>query len=137
MFNHKGLSLIELLVVIVVIGILTSLAIPSYLRVQAKVKGCEAKGMLKAALVLEKAHFNQHGRYSASLDEIGFVQIPLVTDNPPGKARYRITIPVANEARVIVTATAVVDFDGDGRYSVWTIDEAGNIRQTFIVNENI
>lgn len=132
MFNHRGLSLIELLIVVIVIGILVGLAVPSYLRVQAKAKGCEAKGMLKAALILEKAHFNQHGRYSASLDEIGFVQIPLVTDNPPGKARYRIAIPVANKERVRVTATAVVDFDGDGRYSVWTIDESGSLRETFV-----
>jgi type IV pilus assembly protein PilE len=132
MFNKRGLSLIELLTVLVVVGILAALAIPCYLKAQARAKGCEAKGMLKAALVLEKAHFIQHGRYSASLDEIGFVQVPLVSDSPPGRGRYRVAIPVATAEALRVTATAVLDFDGDGRYSVWTIDESGNIREYFI-----
>jgi prepilin-type N-terminal cleavage/methylation domain-containing protein len=73
--QKKGLTLIELLIVIVIIGILTALALPAFLKVQSKVKASEAKGMLKAALVLEKAYYNQHGRYCASLDEIGFVQV--------------------------------------------------------------
>jgi type IV pilus assembly protein PilE len=127
----RGYTLIELVAVVVILGIRASLAIPSYLRVQARAKGCEAKGMLKAALILEKAYLNQHGRYSSSLDEIGFVQVPLVTDDPPGKARYRITIPVATREMLRVTATAVVDFDGHGRFSVWPIDESGNILETF------
>ncbi len=128
--QKKGLTLIELLIVIVIIGILTALALPAFLKVQSKVKASEAKGMLKAALVLEKAYYNQHGRYCASLDEIGFVQVPLLTDDPPGNGRYRMAIPVATGENLRVTATSVVDFDGDGQYSVWIIDESGIIQES-------
>jgi type IV pilus assembly protein PilE len=127
--HDNALTLIELLVVIVIIGILTALALPHFLRVQARVKASEARGMLKAALVLEKAYYNEHGRYTASLEDIGFVQVPLVTDQPPGLARYRLDVPIATEKELRVTATSVVDFDGDGQYGVWIIDQAGSIEE--------
>lgn len=128
--KQSGLTLIELIVVVVVMGLLSALAVPKFLSVQAKTKASEAKGMLKAALVLEKAYFNQNGRYSSSLDEIGFVQVPLVTDDPPGNARYRIDIPVfTREGHLLVRATSVVDFDGDGQYNVWKINESGRIQE--------
>ena len=126
-FNNRALTLIELLIVLVVIGILSALALPRFLRLQARTKASEARGMLKAALVLEKAYHGQHGRFCASLDSIGFVQVPLVSDRPPGTARYRIAIPVATESELRVTATSVVDYDGDGQYNVWIIDQAGNL----------
>ena len=129
MLNNKGLTIIELLIVVVVLGILAALALPRFLKMQARAKASEAKGMLKAALVLEKAYYNQHGLYSASLEEIGFVQVPLVTDDPSGNGRYRIAIPVASDKQLRVTATCVVDFDGDGQYSVWIIDQMGLIEE--------
>jgi type IV pilus assembly protein PilE len=127
--NKRSLTLIELLIVLVVLGILAALALPRFLRLQAKVKASEAKGMLKAALVLEKTYHSQHGYYCASLDSIGFVPVSLVTDRPPGVARYRIAVPVATEIQLRITATAVVDFDGDGQYSVWVIDQNGQLEE--------
>jgi len=127
--NKKGLTIIELLIVVVVLGILAALALPRFLKVQVRAKASEAKGMLKAALVLQKAYYNQHGQYSADLAEIGFVQVPLVSDDPPGRGRYRIAIPVASDEELRVTATCVVDFDGDGQYSVWIIDQTGLIEE--------
>jgi type IV pilus assembly protein PilE len=129
MNKKRGLTIIELLIVVVVLGILAALALPRFLEVQARAKASEAKGMLRAALVLEKGYYNQHGHYSASLEDIGFIQVPLVTDDPPGKARYRIAIPVATDQDLRVTATSVVDFDADGQYSVWIINQAGLIEE--------
>ena len=85
--------------------------------------------MLKAALVLEKAYYGQHGCFCASLDSIGFLQVDLVTDRPPGMARYRVAIPVATESELRVTATSVVDYDGDGQYNVWIIDQDGDLEE--------
>jgi type IV pilus assembly protein PilE len=128
-FDKRGFSLIELLIVVVVIGILAATAIPKFQKIQARAKGSEAKGMLKAALVLEKAHFNHYGRFSDSLEQIGFVQEALVTDDPPGRARYRVAIAVATDQALLVTATSVVDFDRDGQYNIWSIDEAATIQE--------
>jgi len=125
----KALTLIELLIVLVVMGILTALALPRFLQIQSRVKASEARGMLKAALVLEKAYCAQHGRYCASLDSVGLVQLPMVTDRPAGRARFRLAVPVASETELRVTATSVVDFDGDGRYNVWIIDQTGKLEE--------
>ncbi len=127
--KERGLTLIEIIVVVGLVGILAALAIPRFMKLQNLAKASEAKGMLKAALVLEKAYFNRYGRYSDSLDDIGFVQQTLVTDSPPGKARYRIAIPVASEEIVRVTATSVVDYDADGQYGIWVIDESGIFKE--------
>lgn len=128
-FTKKGFSLIELLIVVVVIGILAAIAIPKFQKVQSRAKGSEAKGMLKAALVLEKAYLNLYGRYSDSLEQIGFVQEALVSDDPPGRARYRVAIAVATDQALLVTATSVVDFDKDGQYNIWSIDESSTIQE--------
>jgi type IV pilus assembly protein PilE len=123
----QAVTLIEILVVMVIVGILATLALPRFLRVQVRVKASEARGMLKAALVLEKAYYSEHGCYTASLEDVGFIQTSLVTDQPPGPARYRLDVPIATEMDLRVTATSVVDFDGDGQYSVWIIDQSGSI----------
>ena len=126
-FNKRGFTLIELIIVVAVMGILAATAIPKYQKILTRVKGSEAKGMLKAALVMEKAYFNHYGRFSDSLDEIGFVQEALVTDDPPGRARYRVAIAAANDEVLLVTATPVVDFDRDGQVNIWAIDESATL----------
>ena len=128
-FNKRGFSLIELLIVVVVIGILAAIAIPKFQKIQTRAKGSEAKGMLKAALVLEKAYRSHYGRFSDSLEQLGFVQEALVSDDPPGRARYRVAIAVATDQVLLVTATSVVDFDKDGQYNIWAIDESATIQE--------
>ena len=62
------------------------------------------------------------------VEELGFEQQPLVTDG--GHANDRIEIIEASEKGFRATATAVVDFDGDGEYNVWEIDQDKNLRET-------
>ena len=69
----------------------------------------------------------EHDVYSASLADIGFEQDSLVTQG--GRARYEISIVSADAKSFLAEATAVVDFNGDGRYNVWTVDQTGDIVQ--------
>jgi type II general secretion pathway (GSP) G protein len=62
------------------------------------------------------------------LEELGFEQSRLVTDG--GQANYLVEIVEASEHGFRATATAVVDFDGDGVYNVWEIDQDKNLRET-------
>ena len=43
MFNKKGFTLLELIIVIIVIGILASIAMPRYMRVAERARVTEAK----------------------------------------------------------------------------------------------
>ena len=120
-------SLPELLVVLVIIGILVLIALPNLMPLISRAKSTEAQ-QLVFLHTLEKNNFYTYSKYSASLEELGFEQQPLVTDG--GHANYRIEIVEASEGGFRATATAVVDFDGDGEYNVWEIDQDKNLKET-------
>ena len=123
----KAFSLPELLVVLVIIGILVLIALPNLMPLISKAKSTEAQQQLVFLHTLEKTHFYMHSRYSASLEELGFEQQKLVTDG--GSANYRIEVTEASEKGLKAKATAVVDFDGDGTYNVWEIDQDKNLKE--------
>lgn len=120
-------SLPELLVVLVIIGILVLIALPNLMPLISRAKSTEAQQQLTFLHTLEKNHFYTYSRYSSSLSEIGFEQSRLVTDG--GNANYRIEIVEADEKGFRATATAVTDFDSDGEYNVWEIDQEKQLKE--------
>ncbi len=122
-----GFSMTELMVVLVIIGVLTLLALPRLMPLVTKAKTTEAKLMLKQVYTLEKSYKYEHDVYSASLIDIGFEQELLITDG--GQARYRIEILSADEKSFAAQATAVVDFNNNGTLNVWVADQTGAIAE--------
>jgi len=59
----KGFTLIELMIVVAIIGILASIAIPSFLKFQCKSKQSEAKTALKATYTTQLAYNGEFGTY--------------------------------------------------------------------------
>lgn len=125
----KAYTLTEILVVLVIIGILVLLALPNLMPLITKAKTTEAKLQLEHLAKLEQSYFYEHSKYSTDLAEIGFVQEQLSTDGKDGKANYRIEIVSANNNTFIAKATAVADFDGDGVFNVWQIDQDKNLKE--------
>ncbi|MDR2292327.1 MAG: prepilin-type N-terminal cleavage/methylation domain-containing protein [Prevotellaceae bacterium] len=117
----KAYSLSELLIVLVIIGILILVALPNLMPLISRAKSTEAQQQLAFLHTLEKNHFYTYSRYSLSLEEVGFEQQPLVSNG--GNANYLIEIVEASEQGFKATATAIVDFDGDGIFNVWEIDQ--------------
>lgn len=70
--NEKGFTLVELLIVIGIIGILSVIAIPNFMRFQAKAKQTEAKTNLSALYTAEKAYYAEYGGFYTGLVTIGF-----------------------------------------------------------------
>ena len=125
----KAYTLTEILVVLVIIGILVLLALPNLLPMITKAKATEAKTQLGYLQTLEKNYFYEHSKYSKDLTEIGFVQEKLTTEGKDGRANYRIEITNATNTTFTATATAVVDFNGNGTFNVWEIDQDKNLRE--------
>ena len=129
--RHKMLdafSLPELLVVLVIIGILVLIALPNLMPLISRAKAAEAQQQLTFLHTLQRSNFYTYSRYSSSLEELGFEQQKLVSDG--GHANYLIEIVEASEHGFRATATAVVDFDGDGIYNVWEIDQNKELKET-------
>lgn len=120
-----GFTLTELLVVLVIIGILVLLALPRLMPLISKAKGTEAQLQLAHLQTLEKNFFYMKSKYSANLEDIGFEQEKLVTEG--GTANYKIEIMEASTTGFKARATAVVDFNGDGKFNVWEIDQDKNL----------
>jgi type IV pilus assembly protein PilA len=77
--SKKGFTLIELMIVVAIIGILAAIAIPNFLRFQAKSRQSEAKTNLGGIFTAQTAYFSEHGMYG------NFVQIAW---SPVGATRY-------------------------------------------------
>ncbi len=125
--DNEGFSLTELLVVLVIIGILVLIALPRLMPVITKAKTVEAKLNLKQVYMLEQSFKYEHDTYSLSLSEIGFEQDKLIKDG--GQARYIIKIVSADQKSFTATATATIDFNNNGVFNVWQVDETGNIKE--------
>ena len=79
--NNKGFSLIELMVVVGIIGILASVAVPNLLKFQAKAKQSNAKTELSAIYGTQKAFAVEYATYTASLKALGFAPDGVPTKN--------------------------------------------------------
>jgi type IV pilus assembly protein PilE len=124
----QSFTLTELLVVLIIIGILVLLALPSLLPLISKTKSTEAKLQLQPIYTLERSYFFETSRYSNDFSDISYEQQKLTTDG--GQANYRIDITESSSNTFKAKATAVVDFDGDGVFNIWEIDQNKNLKET-------
>ena len=123
--DEEGFSMTELMVVLVIIGILTLIALPRFMGMTTKAKTTEAKMQLRTLHALMQSYYFEYDQYTTDLALIGFEQSPTV-DNE-GSARYLISVESAEGAQFIAIATAVVDFDKDGQFNVWEVNQDGLI----------
>lgn len=114
-------SLQEILIVLCIIGILIYLVLPNQTSVVTSAKAIEAQNMLSMVHSLQKNHFYRHSKYSSNFEDIGFE--PVLTIDKGGQAVYKIEIIEASLNSYKATATSLQDFDGDGVFNTWEIDQ--------------
>jgi len=121
-------NLQEILIVLAIIGILLLLALPNLMPLISKAKSVEAQTQLKYLYNSQTTHRYMYSKYSADLSELDFEAPKTVKDG--GAANYSYDIIQAGNNTFKARATAVTDFDGDGVFNIWEIDENGNPKQT-------
>jgi type IV pilus assembly protein PilE len=104
MNKQRGVTLIELLIVIVVLGILVAVAYPSYTKQVQRTKRAEcAGGLVQLANAMER-YFSQNNSYllATPLNTLGVATCPI----DGGRATYTLTIPVLTATTYELRATA-------------------------------
>jgi len=84
MKNNKGFSLVELMVVVAIIAILASFAVPQYESFQAKARQKEALTLMNAFYAAAKAVEGEYGWFPGNFEATGF--------NPAGQLHYRVLV---------------------------------------------
>ena len=70
--RRSGFTLIELLIVVVIIGILASIAIPKFQTTKGKARTASLKSDLRNLATAEEAYFYSAGLYTTSLASLNF-----------------------------------------------------------------
>ena len=125
--SDPGFTLVELMVVVALIGVLSAIAIPSYLRFQLHAKVSEATTNLAAIAITEQSFFTEKGYYasvadpvpavipgnfraawggSADFDELGWI--------PEGAVYFQYLVSADAQGGGRFTAEAAADIDADG-----------------------
>jgi len=70
--DSRGFTLVELLIVVAIIGVLSTIGVPTFRRMVTKAKKSEAKVGLGGLFTVESAFFTEYNVYGNRLDKVGF-----------------------------------------------------------------
>lgn len=70
--SPKGFTLVELLIVVAIIGVLSSIGVPTFRRMVTKSKQSEAKVALGGLFTAESAFFTEYNTYGSRVRRVGF-----------------------------------------------------------------
>jgi len=139
----KGFTLVELLIVVVIIGILATIAMPQYTKLAEKSKIAEARGILDQIRKAEEMIKAEQGSYSIANDDLDdyIANWPIATDSPLHYFTYGVALATdADDADIsntfVATATRKTSDSTGGKDSGWdtaytiTVDHTGTFTET-------
>jgi len=131
--KKTGFTLIELMIVVAIIGILAAIAIPNFLRFQAKAKQSEARVILAGIYTAETAYFAEQNTYSADLiSSVGFEPASTPKYYNPANGTNGFILAAG---LVTFTAQASGNIDSDPQRDVWTVNS--NSREPVVAENDV
>jgi len=121
----QGVTLVELMVVMVILAVLMSVAVPSYRQYTLRANRAEGQSMLLQAAANQERFYLQGYTYATN------AQLTLVPPNGLGMQNvsesgyYQIAVAAADAASFVVVANAQAGQTSDADCRVMAIDERG------------
>jgi type IV pilus assembly protein PilE len=117
--KQRGVTLIELMIVVVVLAILASIATSSYRRQMVRANRTEATAALLRVRTAQEKYYLQHNEYAADLGDLG---VPTTTQS----GYYTLALdPDSNANEFEATATATGGQADDAACPAFKINEKG------------
>ena len=109
--NRSGFTLLEIIIVIIIVGVLASLALPRFFRTVEYSRGTEALTNINAIRQSMERCYLQKGTY-VGCDVVGNLDVEDPTTSP--NAHFTYTIPAAAATTFTITATRNTRDGGNG-----------------------
>lgn len=121
----KGMTLIELMIVVAIVAILASIAYPSYQEQIRQSRRAEAQAVLMEAAQFMERFFTVNSRYHQTAAGVAVALPAALTRSPKesGTVRYNIGLTGVGADNFTLQATPV---DADARCGTLSLDQAGN-----------
>lgn len=103
MRKQSGVTLIELLIVVVIVGILAAIAFPTYLEQVRKGKRASGKAMLHQVLQAEERYYSERNAYTSNMADLGYgASGPYLSEN----GNYTMTLAAGPSGDILTSVTA-------------------------------
>lgn len=102
--SQRGMTLIELMVVVAIIGILASIAYPSYTQYVQRANRADAQALIMENAQFMERRFTTCGTYGTNATCATAAVLPKGQSPESGTAKFAITLTVADATNYIIRA---------------------------------
>ena len=122
-----GFSLVEVIVVLVILGVLSAIAIPSYSRYLVDSRRIDAKTSLADLAARLEQHYTETNDYSSATIATGDAVTDIMDTASTSEGHYTLSISAATAGTYTIKATRVSDGlqSGDGTCGDFTLNSIG------------
>ena len=117
----RGVTLMELMIVVTIIGILAAIAYPNYREFVARAKRTEARAALLKIATNQEKYYLQNNIFTTDLTVLGFNASPYTTDS----GTYSVRIVSADASNFTAEADYIPGDGEAGKCNLFGIDARG------------
>ena len=122
LFRMRGITLLELMIVVLVLSLLVGIGVPNYLEFSTRAKRAEARAALLQIATNQEREYLQNNEYTDDMRRLGFTEADC---NTSGSGAYSICIDAADANTFTATATWILGGNEAERCGTLQIDGRG------------